>query len=99
MLAFDEPLGALDALTRIEMQRLIERVTLDQGFTAVLVTHDVTEALTLADRVIMLEAGGIALDVEVPLVRPRRRGSAQLAALEARILARLLGDTPSEDEP
>ncbi len=99
VLAFDEPLGALDALTRIEMQRLIERITLDQGFTAVLVTHDVTEALTLADRVIMLEAGGIALDVEVPLPRPRRRGSAEIAALEARILARLLGDTPAGDQP
>ena len=94
VLALDEPLGALDALTRIEMQRLIESVYLDQGFTAVLVTHDVTEALALADRVIMLDKGGIALDVDVPLPRPRRRGSAEAAALEARILARLLGDTP-----
>ncbi len=92
VLAFDEPLGALDALTRIEMQRLIERVILGRGFTAVLVTHDVTEALALADRVIMLEDGGVALDVDVPLPRPRRRGSAKAAALEARILARLLGD-------
>ena len=94
VLALDEPLGALDALTRIEMQRLIERVYLDQGFTAVLVTHDVTEALALADRVVMLDRGAIALDVEVPLPRPRRRGSPEAAALEARILARLLGDTP-----
>jgi sulfonate transport system ATP-binding protein len=44
MLAFDEPLGALDALTRISMQRLLERVWLDQRFTALLVTHDVAEA-------------------------------------------------------
>ena len=94
VMAFDEPLGALDALTRIEMQRLIERVTLEQGFTAVLVTHDVTEAIALADRVIMLDGGGVALDVDVPLPRPRRRGSAEAAALEARILARLLGDAP-----
>ena len=92
VLALDEPLGALDALTRIEMQRLIERVYLDQGFTAVLVTHDVTEALALADRVIMLDKGGIALDVDVPFPRPRRRGSPEAAALEATILARLLGD-------
>jgi sulfonate transport system ATP-binding protein len=50
VLAFDEPLGALDALTRISMQRLLERVWLDQGFTAIMVTHDVAEAVTLADR-------------------------------------------------
>jgi len=91
ILAFDEPLGALDALTRIEMQDLIERVFLAQGFTAVLVTHDVTEALALADRVIMLDRGGVALDLDVSLPRPRRRGAPELAALEERILSRLLG--------
>ena len=90
VLALDEPLGALDALTRIEMQQLIERVYLTQGFTAVLVTHDVTEALALADRVIMLDKGGIALDEDVPLPRPRRRGAPEAAVLEARILSRLL---------
>ena len=47
VLAFDEPLGALDALTRISMQRLLERVWRDQGFTAILVTHDVSEAVAL----------------------------------------------------
>ena len=52
VLAFDEPLGALDALTRISMQQLLERVWRDQGFTALLVTHDVAEAVTLADRVL-----------------------------------------------
>lgn len=91
ILSFDEPLGALDALTRIEMQRLIEGVFLDQAFTAVLVTHDVAEALALADRIILLDRGGIALDVDVPLPRPRRRGSPEAAALEERILAQLLG--------
>src|ERR1700761_7096645 len=53
LLAFDEPLGALDALTRISMQRLLERVWHDQAFTAVLVTHDVAEAVALADRVLV----------------------------------------------
>ena len=91
VLSFDEPLGALDALTRIEMQRLVERVFLEQAFTAVLVTHDVAEALALADRIILLDRGGIALDVDVPLPRPRRRGSPEAAALEERILAHLLG--------
>ena len=91
ILAFDEPLGALDALTRIEMQALIERVYLASGFTAVLVTHDVSEALALADRVVMMDEGRIALDVDVPLPRPRRRRMPELAALEDRILSRLLG--------
>ncbi|SFN37485.1 sulfonate transport system ATP-binding protein [Bradyrhizobium sp. Rc3b] len=57
VLAFDEPLGALDALTRISMQRLLERVWRDQGFTAILVTHDVAEAVALADRVLVIEEG------------------------------------------
>lgn len=98
VLAFDEPLGALDALTRIEMQALIERVYLDNGFTALLVTHDVSEALALADRVVMLEAGRVALDVDVNVPRPRRRGAPELARLEEDILARLLGARERQGE-
>jgi sulfonate transport system ATP-binding protein len=90
VLAFDEPLGALDALTRISMQRLLERVWHDQGFTAILVTHDVSEAVALADRVLVIEDGGIAHDIDVDIPRPRRRGSAELAALEGSILRNLL---------
>jgi sulfonate transport system ATP-binding protein len=98
VLAFDEPLGALDALTRISMQRLLERVWRDQGFTAILVTHDVAEAVALADRVLVIEDGRIAHDVDVDIPRPRRRGSADLAALEGAILRDLLqsGDEPSD---
>jgi sulfonate transport system ATP-binding protein len=90
VLAFDEPLGALDALTRISMQRLLERVWHDQSFTAILVTHDVAEATALADRVLVIEDGRIAHDVHVDIPRPRRRGSADLAALEGSILRDLL---------
>jgi sulfonate transport system ATP-binding protein len=97
-LALDEPLGALDALTRIEMQGLIESVWLEQRFTAVLVTHDVAEALALADRVVMIEDGAIALDIPVPLARPRRRGSVDLAMLEERILTHLLQREKSAPE-
>ena len=93
VLAFDEPLGALDALTRISMQRLLERVWHDQGFTAILVTHDVSEAVALADRVLVIEDGIIAHDIDVDIPRPRRRGSAQLAALEGSILKNLLQGT------
>jgi sulfonate transport system ATP-binding protein len=90
LLAFDEPLGALDALTRISMQRLLERVWRDQGFTAILVTHDVSEAVALADRVLVIEGGRIAHDIDVDIRRPRQRGSAELARLEGSILDELL---------
>jgi sulfonate transport system ATP-binding protein len=90
LLALDEPLGALDALTRIDMQAMIERIWGAQGFTALLVTHDVAEAVALADRILVVDAGRIALDVSVPVPRPRRRGDPELAALEGRILDHLL---------
>ncbi|RSZ56990.1 ATP-binding cassette domain-containing protein [Massilia atriviolacea] len=90
LLLLDEPLGALDALTRIEMQQLIESLWLARGFTAVLVTHDVQEALALADRVLLVEDGGIGLDLHVDLPRSGRRGTAAFAALEQSVLARVL---------
>ncbi len=96
VLLLDEPLGALDALTRIEMQQLIETLWRQRGFTAVLVTHDVQEALALADRVLLVEDGRIALDLPVHLARPRRRGDAAFAALEQRLLERLLQPNTSK---
>jgi sulfonate transport system ATP-binding protein len=90
LLLLDEPLGALDALTRIEMQQLIEALWLARGFTAVLVTHDVQEALALADRVLLVEDGRIGLDLHVDLPRSGRRGTAAFAALEQSVLARVL---------
>ncbi|MGH6858615.1 MAG: ABC transporter ATP-binding protein [Phyllobacterium sp.] len=72
ILLLDEPFGALDALTRIEMHRLLERIWSKRGFTTVLITHDVSEAVALADRVIVLREGSIALDIDVDLERPRR---------------------------
>jgi sulfonate transport system ATP-binding protein len=98
LLALDEPLGALDALTRIGMQGLLERVWLEQRFTAVLVTHDVAEAVALADRVVLIEEGEVRLDLPVPLPRPRRRGTPEAAALEARILAHLLREANDTTE-
>ena len=91
LLLLDEPLGALDALTRIEMQQLIEKLWLARGFTVVLVTHDVQEALALADRVLLIEDGKLALDVRVGLPRPGRRGTPVFAALEQKVLDRVLG--------
>ncbi|MFX8354847.1 hypothetical protein ABTL90_19115, partial [Acinetobacter baumannii] len=74
-------------------QRLLERVWRDQGFTAILVTHDVSEAVALADRVLVIDDGRIAQDIDVDLARPRERGSAELAALEGTILRELLRET------
>ncbi|MCJ2080546.1 ATP-binding cassette domain-containing protein [Methylobacterium sp. J-090] len=90
LLALDEPLGALDALTRIDMQAMIEGIWRAQGFTALLVTHDVAEAVAMADRILVVENGHIAFDVKVEVPRPRRRGDPDLAALEGRILDHLL---------
>nr|WP_319565706.1 ATP-binding cassette domain-containing protein [uncultured Rhodoferax sp.] len=90
LLLLDEPLGALDALTRIEMHRLIENLWRASGFTALLVTHDVQEAVALADRVILIEDGRIALDEVIQLPRPRSQGDAAFAALEKSILDRVL---------
>jgi len=90
LLLLDEPLGALDALTRIDMQALIESLWRRLGFTALLVTHDVSEAVALADRVVLIEDGRIALDQRVPLDRPRQRGSAAFAQLEDAVLRRVM---------
>ncbi|AYC31033.1 aliphatic sulfonates ABC transporter ATP-binding protein [Pseudomonas cavernae] len=101
LLLLDEPLGALDALTRIEMQQLIERLWQQHGFTVLLVTHDVSEAVAIADRVILIEDGRIGLDLPVALARPRARGSARLAALEEQVLNRVLAQPslPPAPEP
>jgi sulfonate transport system ATP-binding protein len=91
LLLLDEPLGALDALTRLEMHRLIEQLWRRHGFTALLVTHDVAEAVALADRVLLIDRGGIALDATVNLARPRCRTAAGFAALEERVLSHIVG--------
>jgi sulfonate transport system ATP-binding protein len=95
LLLLDEPLGALDALTRIEMQQLIEQLWRRQGFTAILVTHDVAEAVALADRVVLIEDGRIALDQRIDLARPRHRGDPAFAQLEESILERVMQREPS----
>ena len=87
VLLLDEPFGALDALTRMEMHRLLERIWREHGFTTVLITHDVAEAVALADRVIVIRDGAIALDIPVDLPRPRREAvDTSAVALQARIL-------------
>ncbi|MFR0654887.1 aliphatic sulfonates ABC transporter ATP-binding protein [Pantoea sp. SIMBA_079] len=96
LLLLDEPLGALDALTRIEMQGLIESLWHQHNFTVLLVTHDVSEAVALADRVLLIEEGKIGLDLTVDVPRPRRKGSARLAELEAGVLDRIMKRSAAE---
>ncbi len=88
VLLLDEPFAALDALTRLQMQDLLAGVCSDLGTTAVMVTHDVDEALHLADRVIVMSQRPASV-VEVITVdhpRPRERGDASLAPLRSAIL-------------
>jgi sulfonate transport system ATP-binding protein len=94
LLLLDEPLGALDALTRIEMHQLIETLWQEEGFTTLLITHDVEEAVVLADRVLLIEQGRITLDLAIDLPRPRRRGNGIFAALVEQILDRVLDRQP-----
>lgn len=89
LLLLDEPLGALDALTRIEMQQLIENLWREKGFTVILVTHDVSEAVALADRVILVEKGKITMDTKITLARPRERNN-DFVYFERRILDRVM---------
>lgn len=90
LLLLDEPLGALDALTRLEMQQLIEKLWREQGFTAILVTHDVSEAVQLADRIILLDQGNIAQSFRVDLPHPRDKRQPHFAELETAVLSSVL---------
>lgn len=95
VLVLDEPFGALDALTRLQMQDLLLDIHAAEPTTILLVTHDVDEALYLADRVVLIgtapdaprgSGAGIRTIIEVPGVRPRDRGDATLAQLRAELL-------------
>ena len=87
VLFLDEPFGALDAITRLEMRREIARIWSATRKTCLLVTHDVEEALELADRVAVMSRrpGRIIETIEVPLPRPRDPDEERFRALKARI--------------
>jgi sulfonate transport system ATP-binding protein len=90
LILFDEPLGALDALTRLEMQNLIERLWSESRFSAVLVTHDVEEAVALADRVLVMEGGKLIFETAVDLERPRARSRRVFIDLKESVLAQVM---------
>ncbi len=83
VLLLDEPLGALDALTRVRLQQELRRLWQDEGITMVMVTHDIEEAVYLADRVVVLEArpGRVRRIQPVPLEHPRQRGAAEFVTI------------------
>jgi sulfonate transport system ATP-binding protein len=89
LLLLDEPFGALDALTRLKMQDLFGRLRARHGFAALLVTHDVDEALLLADRALVLDGGRIAEEIAVPLDHPRAPDDPGFGPLRRHLLGRL----------
>ena len=95
VLCLDEPFGALDAITRSEMQEWLARTLAREPRTVVLVTHDVEEAVLLADRVTVLSArpGRVVAQLDVEIARPRARTDTKVIALRERALAALGMDT------
>ncbi len=91
VLLMDEPFGALDAITRETLQDELAQLHMQSGRTVLFVTHDIDEALYLADRVVLLAGSpaSVSLDRSVALPRPRRREDPGLQALAAEIRARL----------
>ena len=97
VLLLDEPFASLDALTRLSAQRLVESLWTQHGFTAVLVTHDVEEAVLLCDRVLVLDAGRVRLSVEVDLPRPRARHLPEVGRLSLQLLSSIMGSAFAEE--
>jgi ABC-type nitrate/sulfonate/bicarbonate transport system ATPase subunit len=91
LLCLDEPFGALDALTRAQLQRWLAGALVREPRTVVLVTHDVEEAVLLADRIVLLSPrpGRVVATIEVELPRPRERTDPQVVALRERALEML----------
>lgn len=89
LLLLDEPFSALDALTRIAMHRLVSRLWEHHRPAVLLVTHDVDEALTLADRVLVLASGRITHSARIAMPRPRDPNNPEHTAMRTRLLAEL----------
>jgi sulfonate transport system ATP-binding protein len=89
LMLLDEPFGALDALTRARMHGLLQELCARHNPAVLLVTHDVDEAIGLADRVLVLSGGAITVDLPVGLNRPRDRGNQDFLDLRSRLLAEL----------
>jgi sulfonate transport system ATP-binding protein len=89
LLVADEPFGALDALTRLKMHDLLRQLCARHQPAVLLVTHDVDEAITLADRILVLDQGRFIEDLHVDLSGPRSPGKARFGAIRTHLLSRL----------
>ena len=89
LMLLDEPFGALDALTRIRMHALLQDLCVRHRPAVLLVTHDVDEAILLADRAVVLTDGRITLDLRLDLDRPRDRGHPVFVSMRNRLLLEL----------
>ena len=98
LLLLDEPFASLDALTRIKMHRLVERLWQVHSPAVLLVTHDVDEAVLLADRVLVLDAGRIAIDERVNIARPRDTADPAFQRLRAKLLRGLGVEVPEHHQ-
>ena len=100
LLLLDEPFGALDAFTRITMQNEIRRIHKEKGTTMVLVTHDIDEAVYLADKIVVMteRPGRIKKIVDVELPEPRDRNDYDFLRLRRQIYQEFFGDTSLHEE-
>lgn len=101
LLLLDEPFAALDALTRLQMQDLVGDLVARHRPAVLMVTHDVDEAVRLADRVLVLHTGHVVEDTDIDLVRPRNRADPAAVRYRAAFLAHLgvgrIGDLAQGD--
>jgi sulfonate transport system ATP-binding protein len=97
----DEPFAALDALTRLNMQELVAVLCERHDPAVLFVTHDVDEAIRLADRVLVLRSGQVSLDLNIDIARPRGKGGSEFDAIRLRLLDELgmhVGETSGTDQ-
>jgi len=95
LLLLDEPLGALDALTRVRVREELARIWMHEGTTMIMVTHDVDEAVQLSDRVVVMDArpGRIRHVLEVPVAHPREHANPLLQQIRESLLSELMNTT------
>lgn len=94
LLLADEPFGALDALTRLKMHYLLREICAKHRPAVLLVTHDVDEAISLADRILVLDEGRFVEDLRIDLPAPRDHGDPRFAQIRTHLLSRLGVDVP-----
>lgn len=100
VLLLDEPFGALDALTRINMQNAILKIWEKEKTTMILITHDIDESIFLSDRIVIMSnrPGVISLEIPVPLAKPRDRSSIDFMTIRRQIYTEFFGNSSLDIE-